>query len=208
MELTLQQEKNIRIFFENVIDYLCQFEDLSEFFYEDRAYEYWNYIKWNGSGDEHFCGTSGNVSLVNGATRLALIPDDYPFIAKIGFDRGYDDEEYAYNYNEEEVFRYNYILDNYPDVIDAVPFTTKMVVKGIPMIIQEKIDVDQQEVYESYPDLVEDNSEDMIWELLATVYGNEVYNAFEECGVNDIHDGNIGLKDGKLVLFDFAGYNN
>ena len=103
---------------------------------------------------------------------------------------------------------YNYVLDNYPDVIDVFPTTTAINIHGLKLVVQEKVETDEDMVYSSYPSLCEDSSNSSIIDLLAEIYGDDFYNVVDECYVNDVHDGNIGLKNGKLVLFDFAGYNN
>ncbi len=208
MELTIQEKKKITNYFNALIEQLCEFDQLDDFFYNDRGYEHWQEIRFYGDGDEYFCSTCGPVHMYNGATRLVIVPEDFPYVAKINFSTGYSEEEFNYDYNDEELMTYNYVLDNYPDVIDVFPTTTAINIHGLKLVVQEKVETDEDMVYSSYPSLCEDSSNSSIIDLLAEIYGDDFYNVVDECYVNDVHDGNIGLKNGKLVLFDFAGYNN
>ena len=208
MELTIQEKKNIISYFDALIEELCDFNQLDDFFYNDRGYEHWQEIRYYGDGDEYFCSTCGPVHMYNGATRLVIVPEDFPYVAKVNFSAGYGDEEFNYDYNKEEMWSYDYVKENYPHLLDAFPITTEINVQGIRLVVQEKVETDDSEIYRSYPHLSMDSSDDSIIELFEEIYGRDFSEMVEDCEINDIHDGNIGLKNGKLVLFDFAGYNN
>ena len=184
----------------NLIDELLDYEAFDFFWNKSRTFSGASMMKLDYCFEECFLNQYGNVTMSGGATRLTIISDEMDYVVKICF------EEVASDYVTDEYLIYNDVKNSeeFQDLLPMLVETSRFLYDGSWVEIQEKVDADEDLVYQTYGDYL-DNSE--VEEVLEDTYGEKIYDMFEEFGINDLHCGNLGFRDGKPVLFDFAGYH-
>lgn len=71
------------------------------------------------------------------------------------------------------------------------------------------VDINDRDAFDTYLDSIfyyEGDTTDVV-ECLCDEYSCEVGDFIESKGINDIHEGNVGINGGKLVVVDYAGFN-
>ena len=194
----------------------------------------------------------GDLHVVCGATRAALITDDYNYVVKIDIDtdEGGDciserelaiwkmvaDSHLAQCFTEIEFLGYyvrhwnwyafhteevmlDWNEDEFEKYVAEQGYEKEYVTISIPLYGCEKADTDTfhypnsslevKEYVETHASPLCERCKD-IAEAFIMDYGYEIYEELTdfcyESGVNDIHKGNIGYIDNKIVLLDFGGY--
>lgn len=206
--ITERRRKDIENFYHMLVNQIKEddsLQDLLKLKNQDDAWDFYANV-----GREVFVGTCGNVSVANGATRLVLVPEDFPFIAKINFENegNWDEltQDLSLDYNEEEQRTYDLIKRDYPEFLDAFAYTTTINVDGLDLLIQEKIETNQAKIRQSCPSYYGDENSNEMECILEEEYGVGICALLEKLGINDVHSENVGIRLDQLVIFDFAGY--
>lgn len=159
----------------------------------------------------------------NGASKYCIMHDDFgDFVVKFTTEK--------FDWCEREYT--NYLAAVERGLGEFFPFTDFLgYYNGVSFFIQERADCDEDGVSsiwysalrEDYVTEEEDENEDIIsekiWDMIDELedeqramycFGNKIalFDFLDEFCINDLHQGNFGYVDGKLVIIDFSGYGN
>lgn len=176
-----------------------------------------------------FCNNKRPNFLRSGLTKFVLDineEDDFvikiPFAGSYSFYRNQDEryQDYPVNHCKRELDDYNYLKDTEINFL-FVPTYYVGKVGELEIYIQPKVEpysYDQHSASEESYTIAADieycectaDDEDSI-AAFVEAFGDEaehILNQLDDMGVRDIHCGNFGYQDGRLVIFDYCGYHS
>lgn len=174
----------------------------------DNRFDPWHWFK---DHKEDF--VNDHFEIYSGACKGVIVFDAADYVIK--FD--YCGSE---SYCEIEANNYKYAVEaGLAHYFAETRFLTK--VDGITFTIQERCVCNEDEVYDSLHKYVEetdccDLSEDDVWSEVDEIcedgrvhyiFDDEALNSFISRNyINDLHQGNFGFVNGRLVIIDFSGF--
>ena len=200
-------------YYRTIIERLIAHNHFGKFLFENRTHkgaELWCM--------RNMCLFTDQFYIVYGLTKLVVVDKTTGFVLKIpflGVCLNYCDEEEAIYHRASECgFENMFARCEKPSPIEQDKAKINFYIMEYAEVSQARI---SSYVQEYYPDIGEKYDisplgvdECVVYELLKRVLGEEKYllicTFLEEEGVNDIHGGNIGFKNGELVLVDYSGY--
>ena len=166
----------------------------------------WFYTHKNDFTDSHF-------EIYYGACKGVIVFDTADYVIKFDY---YGSDSYC----EIEADNYKYAVEaGLAHYFAETRFLTK--VDGVTFTIQEQCVCDEDNVYNSLRNYVEetdcrDLNEDDIWSEVDEIcesgrvhyiFDDEALNSFISLHyINDLHQGNFGFVNGRLVIIDFSGF--
>lgn len=174
------------------------------------------------------------IDMASGCTKGCIMDWDNDYVYKIGFLDAVDNEDSEYtDYCAREYDLYcqmnadseipQYIFDIFVPVDFVGNYTIELDGKtySIPIYGQAAVEVDEDRVYttsfQNYCDsgdhtIYSDEELEDQWEYLEEFeqvefcFPTEIYGVFSNYHINDVHASNVGYINGKLRIFDYAGY--
>ena len=180
--------------------------------------------EWDNLYD--YCDNHG-CPVRSGLTKFVFnLNENDNFVVKIPFVGTYyygthSYEGYSVNHCEEELNVYESLKDTEIGFL-LVPTVFIGKVKGLELYIQPKVEAFNYEKH-SPSNKSYDDAEDLEWhectaddddaiasfvEYFGVEEAEHILNTLDDEGVRDIHCGNFGYLNKKLVLFDYSGYHS
>lgn len=202
----------------------CKFDHLSKTTFPDKVYTIFKLFYRNNE--------DVTITLSLGATKGTLIFKEFGFVIKIPYKyadwsgeelQGATDAKDHWNYCEQEVVRYNEIKNtDIKDIfLEVQEFTT---IKDYPIYIQELVKTAQipeeqkcyiatEEDIEKLKNITTRNIRNISWEAdVFALYGEETYlnliTKLIEKNISDLRWDNLGYRDEKPVIIDYAGFGD
>ena len=165
--------------------------------------------------DDTICIGNG-ITLEAGVSKCAIVDKDYDYIVKFdttdcGFcDKEADNYASARTYGIEDMFAECEFLDDIDVDGRCIALygyrKAKMTYRGYKVNEEEEKELTP---YAHSP--LRDRSDCVALDLLHD-WGTEKFEKLdwfcEEMGINDLHNGNVGYIDGRLVLIDYSGWDD
>lgn len=173
----------------------------------DGHFEPWNWFH------EHKALLPGGYKVYSGACKGVIVFDDTDWVIKFdycGEDSYCKIEADNYRYAVEEGLAHYFAETRFIAQVDCVSF-----------VIQEKCECDESDIYDSLQQYVketcnEEYSDASLWAEVESICENgcvhemfkdKALNAFVRRNyINDLHAGNFGRVNGRIVMTDYSGF--
>jgi hypothetical protein len=176
----------------------------------DGYFQPWNWFH------EHEGLLPGKYKVYSGACKGVIVFDDTDWVIKFDY---YGEDSYCkieadnYRYAVEEGLAHYFAETRFITQVDCVSF-----------VIQEKCECDESDIYDSlhqyvketYDEECSEYSEASLWEEVESICANgcvhemfhdKALNAFVcRYYINDLHAGNFGRVNGRIVMTDYSGF--
>ena len=145
-----------------------------------------------------------------GISKIVIYPQDSNYVIKVPIEC-IDDDGYIVDYCEREVELYKLAKERGFDCLLA---KTEFLgnIMGRRVYAQERVELDseREEIDYSNPSSRRVGICDSLSQAIIDAYGEDFYDNFVAfCSnnfINDLHEGNFAIVNGKPIIFDYSGY--
>lgn len=145
-----------------------------------------------------------------GISKIVIYPQDSNYVIKVPIE-GIDDDGYIVDYCEREVELYKLAKEwGFDCLLAKTEFLGNIM--GRRVYVQERVELDseREETDYSNPSSRRVGICDSLSQAIIDAYGEGFYDNFVAfCSnnfINDLHEGNFAIVDGKPIIFDYSGY--